>query len=430
VHPDRLGLGALRGQAFAAMSWGQQAQISQNPFAPVQPMQAPLGGGVGGTAALGPEGEEAATGPRLGPGSELRRLYSMPANTCHRSAINCMCMVDDQVYTADRDNNLCMWRGEQSPAVGFQLTEAASPIKLTSSVNSMLYEPSSKWLFCGLWRGEIQAFCKDPVLDDRLTGHRRSVNSIAVHSSVVVSGSADGTVRLWTISPQAGRFQCHGQPLNNPTGPVNSVRVFSEGLWVGAEQGVTCFDLNTLQPRGTIPSQHAVVGMLEFQGYMLVAFKNGDVRIFDGTGGESYCHPSRGEHTTNTAVELMMHPVTQKPLLLCGQDFGFVTAYDLPDFRPRGSFVAKSQSHIRSLLDVKADGMFLTGGQHGDVMMWQWAGAGAVAGGPAGPASAAIASSPFAPHGGVPVASPFAAGGFSGGVPAAAPAGPGDLMMG
>lgn len=29
-----------------------------------------------------------------------------------------------------------------------------------------------------------------------------------------------------------------------------------------------------------------------------------------------------GEHTSNTAVQLMMHPVAQKPMLLCGQTLG------------------------------------------------------------------------------------------------------------
>lgn len=29
-----------------------------------------------------------------------------------------------------------------------------------------------------------------------------------------------------------------------------------------------------------------------------------------------------GEHTSNTAVQLMMHPVANKPMLLCGQTLG------------------------------------------------------------------------------------------------------------
>jgi len=37
-----------------------------------------------------------------------------------------------------------------------------APIAMSSSVCSLFYEPASRWLFCGLWGGEIQAFCKEP----------------------------------------------------------------------------------------------------------------------------------------------------------------------------------------------------------------------------------------------------------------------------
>ena len=55
------------------------------------------------------------------------------------------------------------------------------------------------------------------VKDEQLLGHKRSVTCLQVHSSVLISGSNEGTVRLWTIGP-SGSFQCHGQPLTNPSG--------------------------------------------------------------------------------------------------------------------------------------------------------------------------------------------------------------------
>jgi len=340
-------------------------------------------------------------------------------------------MVDDKVYTGGRDSQLFTWRGNKPPGRDFELAEDMPPIALTSSVNSILYEPSSKWLFLGLWRGDIQAFCREPIKECRLEGHRRCVSSLAVHSSVVISGSHDATVQLWTPNPQAGVWQACGQALTNPSGPVSTVKVFNDGLWVGGEQGITCFDLGTLQAKGTIPSSAGVASMFDFQGYMLVALKNGEVRIFDGAGAQTYLHPPQGEHTTNTAVELMMHPFANKPMLLCGQEFGYVTAYDLPEFRPRGTFVCKNQSDIRAIMDVKADGMFMTAGQHGDIMVWQWQqGPGGSAGG-----NASVTANPFAPSGAVgmssaPVASnPFAPGAAqAGGFPGPGPAG--GMMMG
>merc|ERR1719199_416388 len=245
-------------------------------------------------------------------------------------------MIDDKIYTGGRDDRLFIWKGAVGGPEGFTLSQDQAPIALPSSINSFCYEPATKWLFCGLWNGQIKAYCKDPFGEELLAGHRRLVHSVLVHSGVLISGSADSTVRLWGLSPGTGWRQ-QAEPLQNPSGPVSSMRIFNDSLWVGAQSGITCFDLNTLQPKGTISHPAGVTGMVELQGYMLAAFRNGEVKIFDGAGNETYMHPPRGEHNTNTAVELMMHPVANKPMLLCGQQFGFITAYDLPDFRPRGS---------------------------------------------------------------------------------------------
>merc|ERR1719356_791236 len=98
----------------------------------------------------------------------------------------------------------------------------------------------------------------------------------------------------------------------------------------------------------------------------------------------------------------MVHPMTNKPVLLCGQQFGYITAYDLPDFRPRGSFVCKQNSDVKAIVDVKFDGMFVTGGVHGDIMVWQWSANGVAAGtspfaaGGVAAAGAPVAANPFA----------------------------------
>lgn len=372
------------------MSWGggqwraqgppSQAPIASNPFAPAPQggfqqqiqQQGPL------NATANPNDPNCPTGPILGKGSELRKVYNMPSNMGHATGIQCMAMIENKVYSGGRDNQLFVWRGEKGPSGQFQLAQDTQPITLENSITALFYEPTSRWLFCGLWSGAIQAFCKEPVMQDKLTGHRRNVSAITVHSSVVVSGSGDSTVRLWTMNSQVGRFESCSQ-LTNPSGPVTSVKVFQGSLWAGAQNGITCFDLTTLQPKGTIQSVNPVQDMLEFNGYMVVAFKNGEVKIYDQAGGETFSQPPRGDHTTNTAVELMMHPTANKAMLLCGQEFGYVTAYDLPEFRARGSFCSKQNSHIRAIVDAKVDGMFLTGGAHGDITVWQW-GAGGAAG--------------------------------------------------
>lgn len=391
--------------------------LARNPFGPATP--APAAGVPGG--ATGSGGGDGATGPMLGRGSELQRVFTMPATMGHEGGVNCMIMVDDRVYTGGRDCRLYVWRGVQGPGGGFELVQDAPPIELGANVTAMFYDPTTRWLFCGLWSGEIQAYCKDPVVQDRLPGHRRSVTSVLVHSSVLITGSNDGTVRLWTLNPQTCRYQGHGEAINNPTGAITAIRVVNGGLWVAAQNGITSFDLGTLQPRGTIPSTHQVTGLVDCDSFVLATLRNGDVKVYDGSGTETFNLPSRGEHTSNTACELIAHPATNKPMLLCGQQYGYITAYDLPDFRPRGSFVCKQNSDVKAILNLQVGGMFMTGGTHGDVMVWQW-------GATAAP-QPQMASSPFAAA--APQASsPFAApGGFPGG-PCGGGCGGGGAMMG
>lgn len=345
----------------------------------------------------------------LGRGSELSRLWAMPPNMGHQGGVSCIALVDDRVYTGGRDSNLFIWRGVQT-ANGFELVADRQPITLESNVVSLFYDSQSKWLFCGLWSGDIQAYCKEPVMEDRLVGHRRCVSSLVVHSSVLVSGSNDGTIRLWTRNPQSGRYQGYGEALNNPSGAVTAVKVLNDALWVAAQNGITCFDLATMSPKGTISSTHQVTGLVECTGYMLATFRNGDLKVYDAVGAESFTLPSRGEHTSNTAVQMMTHPVGNKPMLLCGQQYGYITAYDLPDFRPRGSWLCKNNSDVRAILDLGMQGMFMTGGVHGDIMVWQWGTpSGAPGSAPAG--APPTASSPFAAGGTHQVvANPFASG--------------------
>jgi len=386
---------------------GVSAPVGRNPFATAPAGSLPAAAGSAGVPGAPDEG---ATGPMLGKGSELQRVYMMPYNVGHDGGVNCMTIASDgKIYTGGRDERLFVWKAEPAPTGGFQLNQDCPPIQMGQSVTSLCYEPSSHWLFCGLWNGDIRCFCKDPIKDVTLAGHRRSVTCLLVHTAVLISGSNDGTVRLWTFNQQAGSFQCHGQPLTNPSGPVTCMRVLNGALWVGAQNGIACFDLTSLSAKGTIQSEHQVTGLLEMQGYMVATFRDGSVKIYDGSGGEIFSRPPMGEHQSNTAVEVMLHPTTQKPMLLCGQQFGYITAYDLPEFKPRGSFCCKDRSDIKAIADAKSGGMFLTAGFHGDIMIWQWGaapgggGGGGQAANPftggAAAAQAPVASSPFAPAG-------------------------------
>merc|ERR1711879_361889 len=107
---------------------------------------------------------------------------------------------------------------------------------------------------------------------------------------------------------------------------------------------------DTLQAVGTIESQVAVVELLPYEGCMIASYSNGVVKVFDSTGTEKFSHGPLGEHTTNTAVALAKHPFEDKSMLLCGQDYGYVTAYDMPEFRPRGTFTTGYDGSVAAIV--------------------------------------------------------------------------------
>eukprot|EP00438_Fugacium_kawagutii_P014065 Skav204172 [mRNA] locus=scaffold903:464307:469322:- [translate_table: standard] len=134
---------------------GVSAPMGSNPFAP-----APVGQAATSRAGVP---DETATGPMLGKGAGLEKVYYMPHNMGHNDGVNCMIMAEGKIFTGGRDEQLFVWRPERSPSGEMQLVQDCPAIHLGQSITSLCYEASSTWLFCGLWSGAIRAFCKQPV---------------------------------------------------------------------------------------------------------------------------------------------------------------------------------------------------------------------------------------------------------------------------
>merc|ERR1712216_144885 len=166
-------------------------------------------------------------------------------------------------------------------------------------------------------------------------------------------------------------FAC-AATIESPLGGAQSLLAVNGGLWVGSERGICCINLRSLQVVGNIQSSARVVGLLSYQDCVIAAFADGVVRIFDVNGNEKFKHGPVGEHTTNTAVALQRHPTEGKDMLLCGQELGYVTVYDVPEFRPRGTFCSGYDGDITSIVDMGAGGVFVTCGLAGEVIIWRW----------------------------------------------------------
>lgn len=49
------------------------------------------------------------------------------------------------------------------------------------------------------------------------------------------------------------------------------------------------------------------------------------------------------------------------------------TVYDVPDFRPRGTFTTGYDGDVTAIVDM-GNGIFITCGLAGDVVIWRWDG--------------------------------------------------------
>mmetsp|Transcript_12531 Transcript_12531/g.25482 ORF Transcript_12531/g.25482 Transcript_12531/m.25482 type:complete len:434 (-) Transcript_12531:120-1421(-) len=314
---------------------------------------------------------KALTGPYLGKGSELLKVWSMPDNMGHEDGIYAACIMGDRVCTGAKDARLLVWTGQRNAQGNLCLMED-NEVELRAPVASLLFHAESKWLFCGLFDGQIRAYRQEPFAECTLVGHGEAVTSMLIHESVLLSGSHDGTVRAWQYDAASGTFRC-AATVQSPLGQVFKIHVQApSSLWVGAQRGISCVSLQTMQPVGNIESPARVVGIVPYQSSIIVAFANGVIKAYDAAGNEQFNHGPLGEHTTNTSIGMMNIPRLNKDILLCGQEFGYVTVYDMPDFRPRGSFTTGYDGEVMAIVDMMADGIFITCGLSGDVVVWRW----------------------------------------------------------
>jgi len=330
-----------------------------------------VGKGPGPDHGAGGNRERALTGPYLGKGSELLKVWSMPEDMGHEDGVLAATVMADRVCTGGADHRLIVWRGEQPPEGGLAFVQD-NEVELPAPVTKLLFHAASKWLFCGLGSGQIRAFRQEPFAELTLVGHTAAVTCLLIHEDVLMSTSLDGTIRAWKLDPNTAAFSCVATvPIE--LGEVFAIRSYDTGFWVGARRGIGCLGPQDLQPLGKIDYAAArVVALLPYQGRMLVAFADGVVKVYGSAGNEEFSHGPLGEHTTTTAAALLRHPHAGKDVLLCGQELGYVTAYEVPEFKPRGTFTTGYEGDVTAIVDMGADGIFATFGLTGDVVLWRW----------------------------------------------------------
>eukprot|EP00929_Paragymnodinium_shiwhaense_P073721 TRINITY_DN3766_c0_g3_i1.p1 TRINITY_DN3766_c0_g3~~TRINITY_DN3766_c0_g3_i1.p1 ORF type:complete len:450 (-),score=99.30 TRINITY_DN3766_c0_g3_i1:84-1433(-) len=328
---------------------------------------------------VGGQGEERSlTGPYLGKGSELLKAWVMPDDQGHEDGVAAAVRLGDRICTGGLDQKLLLWKGDAGVAAaggGLALVQDGN-MPLPAPVCSMVFHAESAWLFCGLLDGSIKALRQQPAAEDTLSGHTGAVNALLFHEGVLLSGSEDATVRVWRCDAGPSKWAC-AATINNTVGPVFAMHLqLPQSIWIGSQEGINCVSVANMQSLGTMKSQSAVVAMLPYESCVLAVFSDGVVKAYDGAGAEKFSHGPLGEHITNTAAALVKHP-SGKTLILCGQELGYITAYEVPEFKPRGTFTTGYHDDVSSIIDM-GDGVFLTCSFSGDVIIWRWQAPGAV----------------------------------------------------
>jgi len=221
-------------------------------------------------------------------------------------------------------------------------------------------------LLCGLQDGRIFAFMKD---GQRVTlqGHGKRVSAMLLHQNVLITGSHDGSVKLWQPNPPNG-FACSHTLTDGIPGNVTCMEVLGDHLMVGGNAGMCAINLQTLQCVKKMGSKQegAVCDFLMYLGHLIVGFTDGSVKVLDTGGAEKHSAPPMptGQMRCLAGLEC-------GPRLLVGHQKGQLTSISLPDMNPKAAWRATERCDIECIRGTSFDGIFLLGLQNGDLQLWQ-----------------------------------------------------------
>jgi len=295
--------------------------------------------------------------------------------TAHKDIVNAVIRVDaDKVYTGGKDGVLRTWTAVAKDNGAVEL-QADLNVDIGVEVCSLLYEPSSQWLFCGLGDGRIRGYHKPTVGEQDLKGHASNVWCMLIHQSCLISGSWDSTVRVW--QPDANQqFKC--VHTLSTTGGIKHMHILGNNLWTGGAKGLMVFDLTSMERvhQKTDKEVGAVMSLLEFQGHIVVSSLWGSCKVFTAAGEKTHeekLESGKGARSIGiTSMVGVVHPVSNEAMLVWGLQGGSCAVYILPDFKLKGRWEASRFGDVRALCDA-GNGMLLSAGSDGTVVLWKWA---------------------------------------------------------
>jgi WD40 repeat protein len=184
----------------------------------------------------------------------------------------------------------------------------------------------------------------------QLTGHASTVEAVALlkidDEPVIVSGSHDGTVRIW----DARSGQPRGQPITGHTRAVVAVavgQVDGEPVIISGsdDNTVRIWDARSGQPRREPLTGHTAglglpngvrVTLMEIDDEPVIVSAGDDdtVRLWNARSGKLRLEPLTG--LTGGAVAVASGQIDGDPVIICGDGDGAVWIWDARSGQPRG----------------------------------------------------------------------------------------------
>lgn len=250
----------------------------------------------------------------------------------------------------------------------------------------------------------------DPPLEFHMSplapyAHAKGVTQLMVDGQRVVSGSKDGTIKLWSFDAASNQFRLT-QTFSGHACDITGLAVADSVLWSSSTDGsiriwdiakAECQFLITMAHAGAIPPPpgsvpppspghtNAVTSLVSFKSasgiFILSGSLDGDVKAWNGTTGQCVASEGHGEGVISMS---MATDSNGKPLLLLGLESGNIMARNLePTAKIQKAFAsimnlssrysAGHEGAVKALL-AGTHGTFYSGGIDGKVLAFELTG--------------------------------------------------------
>jgi hypothetical protein len=223
-----------------------------------------------------------------------------------------------------------------------------------------------------------------PTVEHTLTGHTNWVFGVTTAQldgrTVVVSGSADNTMRVWDLDTGAPV----GSPLTGHTGPVSAVEttqldgrtVVVSGSW---DKTVRVWDLATGAPVGSPFTGHTgpvfAVATTQLDGRTVVVSGSADdtVRLSDLATGNPVGSPFTGHTAAVAAVTTAQ--LDGRAVAISASNDNTVRVWDLATGKQVGDPFTGHTGYVQALATAQLDGrtVVISGGDDNAVRVWDLA---------------------------------------------------------